>query len=121
MNHHQTDPDTAAAYLPPHVYTNWLILAARIVVELDDTDPAERVTPAEIEAERRAWRQWAKEHLIRRTDAEQPPARGTAKARRIGYMSGAEPDRSGARPGPKAGKAELFSVAIRRRAVAAAD
>ena len=40
---------------------------------------------------------------------------------RIGYMSGAEPDRSGARPGPKAGKSELFSVAIRRRAVAATD
>ena len=117
MNHHQTrnpnpaDP-AADAYLPPHVYANWLILAARIVVEIGDTDPDEHVPPAESEAERQAWRQWAKEHLQRIEADRRPPVRGTAKARRIGHMSEAEPDRSGARPGPKAGSAELFSVAI---------
>ena len=122
MNHHQThnpspaDPTTDAAYLPPHVYANWLILAARIVVEIGDTDPDERVSPAESEAERAAWRQWAKEHLQHIDSERRPPARGTAKAKRIGHMAEAEPDRSGARPGPKAGGAELFSVAIRRRA-----
>lgn len=125
MNHHPTahnpDPD-ADAYLPPHVYANWLILAARIVVEIGATDPDEHVAPAESEAERAAWRQWAKDHLQRIEADRRPPARGTAKARRIGHMAEAEPDRSGARPGPSSNRPELFSVQIQRRArQAAAD
>lgn len=124
MNHHPTTPadDPAADCLPPHVYANWLILAARIVVEIGATDPDEHVTPAESEAERAAWRQWAKEHLQHIEAERRPPVRGTAKAKRIGHMAEAEPDRSGARPGPSNNRPELFSVQIQRRArQAAAD
>lgn len=112
---HPTDPDPDS-YLPGHVYANWLILAARIVVEIADTDPDERVTPAESEQERQAWQQWAKDHLRHIDSERRPPARGTAKAKRIGHMTDAEPDRSGARPGPTANRPELLSAAIRQRA-----
>lgn len=112
----------AGEYLPAHAYANWLILAARVVLEPyrpARTDPP--TTAAEIAADREAWQQWAEEKLRHSEEDGAPPARGAVSARRIGYMLDAEPDRSGARPGPKIG-AELFDPRFRRRpAPAAAD
>lgn len=115
--HNQTQP--GAEYLPPHAYANWLILAARVVLEPYQPERADPpVTPAEIEEDRAAWRQWAEEKLRRSEEPSPPPARGTSRARRIGHMLDAEPDRSGAHVEgyTTTGVAELFSVAIRRSA-----
>lgn len=90
---------TAGEYLPAHAYANWLILAARVVLEPyrpARTDPP--TTAAEIAADREAWQQWAEGKLRHSEEDGAPPARGASRARRIGHMTDAEPERRGARP-----------------------
>lgn len=100
------------AYLPAHTYANWLILAARVVMEPYRGRDA---TAEEIEQDRAAWQQWAESKLMQANTDSRPAAVRTTRARRIGYMADAEQDRSGARPeGRPAGARSIPGYAAAR-------
>lgn len=108
-----------SAFLPAHTYANWLILAARVVMEPYRGRDA---TAEEIERDRDAWQQWAESKLMPAITSTAPAAIRTTRARRIGYMADAEQDRGRAQPeGRRTGPRLIDERSQRRRQAAGND